>query len=181
MRRLVHLHFGCADPTPEISTRSRSTPVCVCVLKYVAVARRPKCAHGARTVRPVSPLGRLRAVSVLLVDDDYGTLEAVATYLEHYGALVDRVTTGHAALNYLGTTRPDVIVVDYTMPGMSGVELLERIRKMDRPGQLPIPAILCTAIAGLRAVAHAAGFAGYMTKPFDPTALVDEIARLAGV
>lgn len=94
---------------------------------------------------------------------------------------VGRAETGHAALRYLATTRPDVMVVDYTMPGMSGFELLERVRKMDSAGQAPIPAILCSAVAGLAAVARAAGFASYITKPFDPIVLVEEIARLAGV
>ena len=132
-------------------------------------------------MRPDPHVDRLRAVSVLLVDDDHDTLDVVATYLDHYDAFVGRAETGHAALRYLATTRPDVMVVDYTMPGMSGFELLERVRKMDSAGQAPIPAILCSAVAGLAAVARAAGFASYITKPFDPIVLVEEIARLAGV
>jgi CheY-like chemotaxis protein len=75
--------------------------------------------------------------------------------------------------------RPHVIVTDQSMPGMSGFELLEQVRKLPGHATRPIRVILCSALGDLDAMAETAGFDSYMGKPVDPHALVEEIARLA--
>jgi CheY-like chemotaxis protein len=124
---------------------------------------------------------RLSGVLVLVVDDDPDALHVMTEFLRYYGAHVTTARSGSEALAYLVSLRTDVIVIDYTMPGMNGVDLLAQIRKLHNEADKPTPAILCTAVGGLAAVARAAGFSSYMVKPFDPQALVEEIARLAGV
>ena len=129
---------------------------------------------------PVAQRDRLRGIYVLLVDDDPDTLDIFGSYLRHHGAHIRGAASGQEALAYLAIARPNVIVTDQMMPGMSGVELLEQVRKMAGDTQRPIPVILCSAVGGLTAAAKAKGFSSYFTKPVDPQALVDEIARLAG-
>jgi CheY-like chemotaxis protein len=124
---------------------------------------------------------RLSGVLVLVVDDDPDALQVMTEFLRYYGAHVTTARSGSEALRHLVAVRADVIVTDYTMPVMNGVDLLGQIRKLDGETGAPTPAILCTAVGGLAAVARAAGFASYMVKPFDPQALVEEVARLAGV
>jgi CheY-like chemotaxis protein len=126
-----------------------------------------------------TPDGVLRGLSVLLVDDDADTREIVGAYLRHGGAHVETAENGRDALHFLTRVRVDVLVIDYTMPGMVGTELLQAIRKLESQAERPTPAILYTAFADLRANAVAAGFGGYLRKPLDPRVLVDEIARLA--
>ena len=123
----------------------------------------------------------LRGISVLLVDDDADTRTIVGAYLRHGGAHVETAENGREALEFLARARVDVLVIDYTMPGMVGTELLAEIRKLDSQLELerPTPAILYTAFADLRSKAIAAGFAGYLRKPLDLRLLADEIARLA--
>jgi CheY-like chemotaxis protein len=90
--------------------------------------------------------GRLHGVSVLFVDDHEDTREIVGAYLRYSGAHVAIASSGREALAYLAAATVDVLVIDYTMPGMTGIELLNQIRETI-PGQdvQPTPAILYTA------------------------------------
>ena len=122
----------------------------------------------------------LLGVLVLLVDDHADTLDIFGSLLRHFGADVRVAASAQAALECLANARPDVIVTDHSMPGMTGFELLERVRKMPGDAKRRIQMILCSAYSDLAAMANGAGFDGYMAKPVDPHALVKEIARLAG-
>lgn len=113
------------------------------------------------------------------MDDDTDTLEILSTYLHHHGAHIGTARTGREALRHLIRMRVDVLVIDYTMPGMTGVDLLRQIRTLPGEAERPTPAILCTAVGGMGAAALAAGFSGYLVKPMDPHVLVEEIARVA--
>ena len=135
-------------------------------------------AHRAPHLAPATR-DRLHGVHVLLVDDHADTLEIFGHYLEHHGALVKRVESGHQAMATLALARPDVIVTDHAMGAMTGFVLLEHVRKMPGDAERPIPMILCSAMGGLEVSARAAGFGSYLVKPVDPPALVEEIARLA--
>ena len=106
----------------------------------------------------VKPGGLLSGVSVLLVDDHADTREIVGTYLRYSGSHVELAENGREALDRLTQLRVDVSVIDYTMPGMLGTELLQEIRKLDTEMHRPTPAILYTAYADLRAKALEAGF-----------------------
>jgi CheY-like chemotaxis protein len=92
----------------------------------------------------VAQRDRLRGIYVLLVDDDPDTLDVFGSYIRHYGAHVRGAASGHDALAYLAIARPNVIVTDQMMPGMSGMELLQQVRKMAGDAERPIPVILCS-------------------------------------
>ena len=123
--------------------------------------------------------GRLRGVYVLFVEDDPDTRDIVAEYLRYHDAYVQTARNGWEALASLKSARADVLVIDYRMPGMTGIELLKQIRALPGEHERATPAILYTGIKTLRQAAVEAGFSVYLTKPLDPHVLVDEIARLA--
>jgi CheY-like chemotaxis protein len=125
--------------------------------------------------------GPLHGVSVLVVDDNADTRNMLGDYLRHFGAHVATLRSGAEALQHLATVRVHVLVIDYTMPGMSGFELLALIRKLPGEAERPTPAILFTAVDGIRAAAQAAGFAAYLVKPLDPRLLVETITALVRV
>ena len=81
--------------------------------------------------------------SILLVDDDAVYLKTILKFLsEKYN--VTAVRAGHHALKYLADHRPDMILLDYEMPGMSGPETLEKIRKL--PGMDEIPVVFLSGV-----------------------------------
>ncbi|WP_327352467.1 response regulator transcription factor [Streptomyces sp. NBC_01304] len=106
---------------------------------------------------------------VLVVDDDPTVAEVVSGYLTRAGYAVDRADEGRSALDRAAAHRPDLVVLDLMLPGMSGFEVCRRLRE-----QGPVPVIMLTArgdeedrILGLEI-----GADDYVTKPFSPRELV---------
>jgi signal transduction histidine kinase/CheY-like chemotaxis protein len=103
--------------------------------------------------KPISPdelvsavrgvLPRLRGARILCVDDEPDTIAPVRKTLEAAGALVTVVASGEEALAEVAVNAPDVIFVDLVMPGLSGFELVLRLRA--RPGLESVPLIVLTA------------------------------------
>ncbi|HEY9649869.1 MAG TPA: response regulator [Coleofasciculaceae cyanobacterium] len=104
--------------------------------------------------------------TVLLVDDNPSQLELMDTFLKEHGHLVVRTTDAKDAVNKALEHKPDLIVTDVVMPGMSGFELCRRLKQ--NPGTSSIPIIICSSkdqeidrLWGMRQGARA-----YLTKPF---------------
>jgi DNA-binding NtrC family response regulator len=112
---------------------------------------------------------------ILLVDDDPGVLFALCELLEARGCEVITASSGQEALGRLDGGGIDVVVTDLAMPGMSGLEVLEKVRARDP--ELPI--ILITAHGSERAAVAAMkqGAYDYLTKPFDNDEVCYSIER----
>jgi signal transduction histidine kinase/DNA-binding response OmpR family regulator len=80
----------------------------------------------------------VKRARLLLVDDDIHVHEMLEHELAHEGYVLDRVMTGAEALERVETTRPDVIILDLMMPGMSGFEVAERLRERESTARIPI-------------------------------------------
>jgi CheY-like chemotaxis protein len=125
---------------------------------------------------------RLRDIHVLVVDDVEATRDLLSVFLQHYGLSVVAVPTGHEALAALTQVRPEVIVSDLSMPGMTGHEFIQHVRALPGQAERPTPAIAVTAFhdADSQRLALESGFQVYLTKPLNPMTVVDEVARLVG-
>ncbi len=110
----------------------------------------------------------------LVVDDSKSARLILRRMLEKTGLSVDAVETAEEAMDFLRLRRPDVIFMDHMLPGMSGLEALERIRH--NPSTVDVPVLMCTSTdtEDYRGQAKCAGAAGILTKP----ATADEIGRL---
>jgi PAS domain S-box-containing protein len=121
----------------------------------------------------------LRGASILLVEDDADSREVLQLFLEQSGASVKSAPSAKAAMALLTTGYvPDVIVSDLAMPDEDGYSLISRIRQM--PAGASIPALALSAFATIESKqkAAAAGFNKYLTKPFEPDLLVDDLVEL---
>lgn len=88
---------------------------------------------------------------------------------------------GVDALAGFASARPDLVLLDISLPGMDGTEILQRIRADDGLRTLPVIALTAHAMAGDREKFLAAGFDDYVTKPIvDETKLFTAIDRLLG-
>jgi CheY-like chemotaxis protein len=128
------------------------------------------------------PLASLRAVKVLVVDDDPDTLEVVREVLEQAGAQVTAVTSAPEAFAVLQESHPDVLLSDIGMPGEDGYSLIRRVRTLDPALGGAVPAAALTAYTQVedRRQALLAGYQAYLPKPIEPSELTTAIARLAG-
>jgi two-component system NtrC family response regulator len=100
-----------------------------------------------------------------VVDDDENLRWVVQTQLEEMGYAVDAAADGAQALEAIEKDPPALVLTDLKMPGISGVELLERIRS----GYPEIPVIIVTAFGTIQSAVEAmrAGAYDYLTKPID--------------
>ena len=107
--------------------------------------------------------------AVLIIDDEATLAKNMKTYLERYGYLVAAAGTGEEGLAQMDTFRPDLVVVDYHLPRMSGIEVLERLQSQARK----IKAIMITGqgSAEVAAKARNAGAHEYLAKPLALSAL----------
>jgi DNA-binding NtrC family response regulator len=113
------------------------------------------------------------ADSVLLIDDDVEILRAIGNYFEHIGYEVARELSGEAGLAAYERIRPEVVILDLHLPGMDGLEVLERLRGQGASvilltGQSDIP----TAVRAMQL-----GAENFLTKPVDMTHLAAAAAR----
>jgi signal transduction histidine kinase/ActR/RegA family two-component response regulator len=113
-----------------------------------------------------------RAHSILVVEDDADVRRVIVECLGLIGYTVSEASNGAAGLAALAAARPDLLVVDYAMPDMTGAEVISRAREMWRD----LPVILATGYADMAAVERLAGKPAILRKPFDITTLGDAVA-----
>ncbi len=113
--------------------------------------------------------------TILVVEDEPAIQELISAALQHAGHRVMRAYSAEEAVPLVNGTLPDVVLLDWMLPGMSGIQFARRLRGEDRTRDLPI--IMLTArgeeqdkVAGLDA-----GADDYLTKPFSPRELVARI------
>ena len=85
----------------------------------------------------------MKSLDILVVDDIADCRNVLAAMLEGQGYTVRTADCGEAALASIASKRPDVVLLDIMMPGMSGLEVLERVRSTPVTASLPV--ILLTA------------------------------------
>ena len=113
--------------------------------------------------------------SILVVDDDPDLLRLMQIRLTTAGYAVSTAESAERALAQVSATRPQLVVTDLRMGGMDGMALFESIRK----GHPMLPVIILTAHGTIPDAVAAVqrGVSGYLTKPFDPKALLTEVGR----
>ncbi|MEL7542049.1 MAG: response regulator [Pseudomonadota bacterium] len=115
---------------------------------------------------------------VLIADDDDIVATLATEALIDAGHACGSVPDGVEAWSVLQNRRPDLLLLDQNMPGMSGASLLRKIRQSEKLYDLPV--IMFTALSGARDEEQAiyAGAHDYIRKPFDPRKLANRIERL---
>ena len=115
---------------------------------------------------------------ILIADDDELIGELASEVLIDAGHACGWVTNAEDAWEVAHRRRPDILLLDQNMPGMSGVTLLRKFR--GSPQFYDLPVIMFTALRGREDEAQAiyAGAQDYIRKPFDPASLVNRIARV---
>jgi two-component system chemotaxis response regulator CheY len=115
----------------------------------------------------------------LIVDDSKVMREMVIACLRAIdGIAFTQAASGLEALERLSLKPFDFVVLDLNMPDIGGYEVIEFIRSQDKLRALPILVVTTRGDEGSRAKALAAGATRFMTKPFSPDALLDEVRSL---
>ena len=115
---------------------------------------------------------------ILVVDDEPDLVSTIQCRLQWCKCQVITAVNGQEGLEKAASEKPDLILLDNSMPVMDGPEMLERLKK--DPELRDIPVIMCTALCEAQDIAKvsAYGIADYVTKPFDFTELMEKIAGI---
>jgi CheY-like chemotaxis protein len=124
----------------------------------------------AAAARPAAAPAGARAETILVADDDPAIVTLLRASLESDGFRVVTAGDGKAALDLARAERPALLLLDWQMPGASGVEVTRALRDDADPDVRALPVVLITAQSGAEntAAGFAAGVTDYLTKPFRP-------------
>ena len=111
--------------------------------------------------------------NVLVVDDHPEIRDLMVKILERRGYRVSTASDGHDALTQFALARPDLVIIDLSMPGLNGYQLCRLIR-----GISSVPVLIMSAQKGVEEKAYEMEADAFVSKPFDMEALWAEIDEL---
>jgi DNA-binding response OmpR family regulator len=110
--------------------------------------------------------------TILVVDDEPKIVQLARDYLEHAGFAVATAADGRAALDAIGASPPDLVVLDLGLPEIDGLEVTRRLR---REGDIPIVMLTARDDELDKLLGLELGADDYLTKPFSPRELVARV------
>jgi PAS domain S-box-containing protein len=168
VKRLVELHGGSVSAWSEGADRGSEFVV---RLPALPVEGAPLASADGAAATP-APSRR-----VLIVEDGADARESLKLLLEHAGHVVETAEDGPTGLAKLRAFRPEVALIDIGLPGLDGYALAREARERPETAAVRLVAITGYGQADDRQRALAAGFDLHVTKPVDPAALRDLLAR----
>ena len=117
---------------------------------------------------------------VLVADDDFDNRTIVREVLEAAGYEVQLATNGEEALEQTSRGKPDILLLDLSMPKVNGWEVAKRIREAPALSNTVIIAFTAHALVGDELKAKAAGCDDYLSKPCLPKEVVQKVAAWVG-
>lgn len=177
VKNLVELHQGAVSAASPGVGQGATFTVRFPMLSLPAIAQQPV---------PPSTIGTsLAGIRVLVVDDEPDMLELITFVLEEYGAEVTSATNAATALSLVQEVKPDLLLSDIAMPGGTGYDLIQEIRRLEvgqssmtLAEQLPAIALTAYASATYEERSLQAGFQRHLSKPVEPEVLVAAILDL---
>jgi len=119
-----------------------------------------------------------RPKRIIYVEDDALMGDMVKDLLTQAGYLIGVIEHGTLAYETIAFKKPDLVILDRSLPGMQGLEILRRLRTA--PETYLIPVLMLTAKGGEEMVDEGlgAGANGYLVKPFNPDTLIERVAEI---
>jgi two-component system cell cycle response regulator DivK len=109
---------------------------------------------------------------VLIVEDNEKNMKLVRDVLQATGYSTLEATTGEEAVELALSQAPALVLMDVQLPGIDGVEALDRMRQNERTASIPVLALTAQAMSGDRERFLEVGFDGYLAKPIDVAELL---------
>jgi signal transduction histidine kinase/ActR/RegA family two-component response regulator len=169
VQRLVQMHGGTVEARSAGAGQGSRFEVRLTALADTGLASVPG---------PVQAEEHLDPRSVLVVDDNRDAATSLSMLLELSGHSVHTTYDGAAALEAAELHRPEIVLLDIGLPGMTGYEVCRRLRQRPSGRDAVIIALTGWGQDADRRKSAEAGFDGHLVKPVDYTTLVDMVRRL---
>jgi len=117
---------------------------------------------------------------ILIADDESHILRILRFNLERAGYEIMTVEDGEAALETALAERPDLVILDVGMPGMTGVDVCRKLKGGDALDRTPVFLLTAHGQESDEQAGHAAGADRFFTKPFSPKEILREVRNALG-
>src|SRR6185436_12865594 len=115
---------------------------------------------------------------LLLVEDDRALADLITFHFERSGYGVTRTGDGEEALILADEMKPDIVLLDWMIEGISGIEVCRRLRRREATGNVPIVMLTARGEEGDRIRGLETGADDYVTKPFSPRELMARVGAV---
>jgi two-component system cell cycle response regulator DivK len=116
---------------------------------------------------------------VLIVEDNEKNMKLARDVLQAKGYATLEAITGEDGVRLAREHKPDLVLMDIQLPGISGIEALQQLRADPATAAIPILALTASVTPGDRSKITAAGFDAFLSKPINLKEFVDTVARFA--
>lgn len=114
---------------------------------------------------------------ILIADDDPVILRLIQVNLELEGYEVLTANNGQEAVDVASAEHPDLVILDIMMPRLDGYQACEQLKSADSTKEIPVIFLSAKAQQGDIEKGRSFGVAAYLTKPFDPTELLEVVEQ----
>jgi two-component system, cell cycle response regulator DivK len=114
---------------------------------------------------------------VLIVEDNEDNSILAEKILNYYGFKTVVTSHGNAALQYCETHKPDLILMDLSLPDIDGMEVTRQLRQKEQYQRTPIIALTAHAMKGIYETTQEAGLNDFLAKPFLPNDLITIVRK----
>jgi len=119
--------------------------------------------------------------TILICDDEKHMLRLLSFTLGKTGCLVESVSDGDQALARIARGGVDLLLIDVMMPGKDGFETVRELRSMPEGEKMPVIILTARGASTTREVAGQLGVSHFVTKPFSPIQIQEQVKRLLGL
>ena len=116
--------------------------------------------------------------SILLIEDEPDVRTMIKFSLERVGFIVHEADTAESGLDKLNGRLPDLLIIDWMLPSMSGLDLIRRLRQDKHTAKIPMIMLTARGEESAKIKSFDSGVDDYLTKPFSPKELVARIKAL---
>lgn len=117
---------------------------------------------------------------VLIIEDNPDNLLIYSMGLMHFGYEVAEALDGVTGLEKARQLKPQIILLDISLPGLDGWEVITELKSSNITASIPVIAVTAHAFADDRRRAEVLGFDGYLPKPVEPRRIISEVKRMIG-
>ena len=117
-------------------------------------------------------------IKILIADDEPNQLELMAFNLKSSGFICIKARNGEEALELIEENSPDLVILDWMMPNMSGIDLCRSLRSRPETKQLPIIILSARSEDSDKSLGLDTGADDYISKPFSPKELISRVNAL---
>jgi len=170
VQRIVLLHGGSVQAWSEGAGQGAEITVRLPLLAQAALERLPQA--GARDVAPAQGGSR----RILIVDDNRDAAESLELLVQLWGHAVRCAYSGPSALTEAARDRPEIVLLDIGLPGMTGYEVARRLREIEGMENAMLVAVTGYGQEDDRRQSREAGFDAHLVKPVEPARLQELLA-----